>query len=321
MKNIVFMFLVAILLFGINAGTHAQHVFEKNTYQFAVRENQNMFLDRYSPVGNEEKTPCIIFVFGGAFARGTRDAEKYVPYFSYLVENGYTVVSIDYRLGLKNIGEEKGLNEEKFVGIFQNTLDMAVEDLFDATNFLLEHAGEWNIDTDCIVANGSSAGAVTVLQAAHAISNGTYSSASKLPAGFNYSGVISFAGAIFTLQDGIKWNNTPCPLMLMHGDADLQVPYDNLKYGDMGFYGPATIVRTLDENNYPYYFCKYENYGHEIASDVPMNNNREDVLWFLDRFVKEKQQLQVVKEQKQIGKPEKEKDFGFEDYIRGNFAR
>lgn len=76
----------------------------------------------------------------------------------------------------------------------------------------------------------------------------------------------------------------------------------------------------MDKNDYPYYFYKFDNYGHEIASD-PMQQNKEDMLWFLNTFVKENKQYKVVKEQKEIGRPEMKKDYGFEDYVKGNFDR
>lgn len=283
--------------------------FIKTTHLFSVKGNESLYLDQYAAREQlAQPAPCVIFVFGGAFARGSRDVPKYMPYFNYLVQNGYTVVSIDYRLGLKEASQQQGLSEEQFAGAFIHAVDMAVEDLFDATNFVLQHAQEWNIDTRHIVANGSSAGAVTVLQAEHAICNGTYQVADKLPAGFNYAGIISFAGAIFVSDGEVTWAKTPCPIMMLHGDADLQVPYDRLIFGNMGFYGAKSIAETLETANYPYYFYKFDNYGHEIASD-PMQDNKEDVLWFLHTLVRDKKPYQVFKEQKEIGRPEVKKRF------------
>lgn len=316
MKKITF--LICFLVFA--CGLSAQDSFVKTTYPFSVKDGQTLSLDLYAPaVTATEPTPCLIFVFGGAFARGSRDVPKYIPYFDYLVRNGYTVVSIDYRLGLKEASQQQGLSEEQFARSFINAVDMAVEDLFDATRFVIDHATAWNIDTSHIVANGSSAGAVTVLQAAHAISTGTYNVTQKLPAGFNYAGTIAFAGAIFIPQGELQWGQMPSPIMLFHGDADLQVPYDRLVYGSMEFYGAKTIAETLDTGNYPYYFYKFDNYGHEIASD-PMQNNKEDILWFLHTFIRDKKQYKVCKEQREIGRPEVKKDFGFQDYVQGNFG-
>ncbi|MCD8193973.1 MAG: alpha/beta hydrolase [Tannerellaceae bacterium] len=317
MKKIPFIICFLFLVCNL----YAQDSFSKSTYPFSVKEGQTLSLDLYAPaVTAATPSPCMIFVFGGAFARGSRDVPKYVPYFDYLVRNGYTVVSIDYRLGLKEASQQQGLGEEQFARYFIHAVDMAVEDLFDANRFVLDHATEWNIDTSHIVANGSSAGAVTVLQAAHAISTGTYNVAQKLPAGFNYAGIIAFAGAIFIPQGELQWGKIPSPIMMFHGDADLQVPYDRLVYGSMGLYGAKTIAATLDSCNYPYYFYKFNDYGHEIASD-PMQDNKEDVLWFLHTFVRDKKSYKVYKEQQEIGRPEVKKDFGFQDYVKGNFDR
>ena len=78
-------------------------------------------------------------------------------------------------------------------GTADNAVNIAVEDLFSATLFVLENAEQWQIDTEKIITSGSSAGAISVLQAENAICNRT-SSAAVLPQGFNYAGVISYAG-------------------------------------------------------------------------------------------------------------------------------
>ena len=60
------------------------------------------FWPNIAPV--EGKRPCMMFVFGGGFVGGQRDNELYTTYFDFLTSNGYDVVSIDYRLGLKKLG-------------------------------------------------------------------------------------------------------------------------------------------------------------------------------------------------------------------------
>ena len=34
--------------------------------------------------------PCLVFVFGGGFIAGERDAERYLPFFHYMVNQGTT---------------------------------------------------------------------------------------------------------------------------------------------------------------------------------------------------------------------------------------
>lgn len=84
----------------------------------------------------------MIFVFGGAFISGTRDAESYRPFFEYMArEQGYTVVSIDYRLGLKEPLAAGKLSPETFPQLLPQTVLMAVEDLYDATSFVAGKSG------------------------------------------------------------------------------------------------------------------------------------------------------------------------------------
>ncbi len=41
------------------------------------------------------------FCFGGGFKEGERDAKIYSSFFNYFASKGFTVASIDYRLGMK----------------------------------------------------------------------------------------------------------------------------------------------------------------------------------------------------------------------------
>ena len=61
---------------------------QKHTMQYAENGGEALWLDRYVSDKAEGKRPCVNFVFGGGFAAGVRDAEKYVPYFDALTANG-----------------------------------------------------------------------------------------------------------------------------------------------------------------------------------------------------------------------------------------
>ena len=75
----------------------------------------------------------MIFVFGGGFSSGTRDKQHDIPYYEFFTEQGYDVIAIDYRLGMKNVSSPSIID---FLKIFDNTINMAVEDLFSATKFV-----------------------------------------------------------------------------------------------------------------------------------------------------------------------------------------
>ena len=230
MKHI---FYILFLFLGITASAATP---EKHTHLYAVKGADSLYLDHYiSPV--EGKRPCMMFVFGGGFVGGQRDNEMYSKYFNFLTDNGYDVVSIDYRLGLKSLSSTPDISMKDVISLLNNAINMAVEDLFSATLYVIENADEWQIDTRQIVTSGSSAGAITVLQAENALCNLT-PSAAVLPADFRYAGVLSYAGAIFSLKGEPKWKRTPAPIMFFHGSADRQVPYGKATMFGIGFYGP-----------------------------------------------------------------------------------
>lgn len=237
------------------------------TYMFAERDTCELFMDVYNPaegsgtfVGDREK-PTVIFVFGGGFISGTRDDPYLLPWYKQLTDNGYKVVAIDYRLGLK--GETK-------VGIAQvNALDraihMAVEDLFSATRYIIDNAGALEINPDNIVICGSSAGAITVLQADYELCNRT-GTAGILPENFRYAGVISFSGGILSRHGKLKYAESPAPTLMFHGTDDKLVNYTQIRFFNLGFFGSDKIAARFEKFGYCYNILRYEGCGHEIAS-------------------------------------------------------
>lgn len=236
------------------------------TYLFAQRDTCDLYLDVYAPaegsgtsIAGKEK-PTILFMFGGGFIRGTRDDEKYNPWFRMLTENGYRVISIDYRLGLKG-STKVGIAQ---VNVLDKAIHMAVEDLFSATLFIIDNAEELGVDPANIVASGSSAGAISVMQAEYEISNGT-AWASVLPEGFNYAGVMSFSGAILSREGKVDFKNKPCPTMMLHGTADKLVPYRQIAVLNLGFYGAGKLVDRFAKYGCNYNMYHFIDYGHEVA--------------------------------------------------------
>lgn len=242
------------------------------TYLFAKRDTCDLFLDVYQP-GKEgvsvEAGPTVLFIFGGGFITGARDKDYYLPWFKELCDNGFRVVSIDYRLGLKGAGKV-GLAQAKLV---EAAVMMAVDDAFSATAFLCENAGQLGIDTSAIVISGSSAGAITSLQAEYEICNRT-ARTSVLPEGFNYAGVMSFSGAIVNMKGRLGYKSEPCPQMLLHGTDDKIVNYKKVGLGNMGLFGSSHIVKLLKRRGYTdYRFYRFPGHQHEIASSMPVTTD------------------------------------------------
>lgn len=291
----------------------------KSTMLYAVKGADSLYMDRYTTFRQSDgKRPCMIFLFGGGFTHGNRDAEMYRNYFNYLAAEGMDVISIDYRLGLRDAAPADFASPELFARKLIGAIRMAVDDLYSATAYVVGNADAWGIDAARIVSCGSSAGAITVLQGEYALCNGD-PNAQVLPEGFRYAGVISFAGAIFQLGDDLIWQQKPAPLMLFHGTADSNVPYDVVRVPGAGFFGSKYIAGQLKRIQSPYLFYSVEGAAHELAEN-PMNDNRCEIDSFLRNLVYERQPWMIDTEVETIGKTEVDGNFTLEDYIRSNFA-
>ena len=288
--------LIAVTLGLISSGftIHAKEspISPDGTYLYVERDTCDLYLDVYNPAKGSQTTidgkkkPTIVFMFGGGFIRGTRDDESYNDWFRMLTQNGYRVVSIDYRLGLKG-SDKVGIAQ---VNVLDKAIHMAVEDLFSATVFMIDNAEALGIDPSNIVISGSSAGAISVMQAEYEVCNRT-SWASVLPADFNYAGVMSFSGAILSRKGKVKYEEEPCPTMMLHGTADELVPYKQIAFFNLGFFGGGKLVERFKKFGYNYNMYHFMDYGHEIAgsmgttTDLQFKFLEDNVMGGKDRIV------------------------------------
>ena len=239
------------------------------TYMFAQRDTCDLYMDVYDPADGSETSingidkPTVIFMFGGGFIRGTRDDEDYNKWFETMTENGYRIISIDYRLGLKG-SDKVGVAQ---VNVLDKAIHMAVEDLFSATNFILDNADQFGVSADNLVISGSSAGAITAMQAEYEIANST-KWAAVLPKGFNYAGVMSFSGAILSREGKVDYKKAPCATLMLHGTSDGLVPYKQIKVLKLGFFGGGKLVERFKKFDLNYNMYHFMGYGHEIAGSM-----------------------------------------------------
>ena len=259
-----------ITVAGITAEAAEPTIMPSSTYMFEKRDTCDLFLDIYNPAEGSLTTyegiekPTIIFMFGGGFIRGARNDESYLPWFKAMTEDGYRIISIDYRLGLKG-SEKVGVAQ---VDALDKAIHMGVEDLYSATNFLNDNAAELGINPSNIVIAGSSAGAIIAMQAEYEICNGT-SWTSVLPEGFRYAGVMSFSGAILSREGKVDYRlHSPAPTLMLHGTADELVPYRQIAILHLGFFGGGKLVERFQKFGYNFNMYHFIDYGHEIAGSM-----------------------------------------------------
>ncbi len=263
--------IIISILFCLNVTSYGQeNILRPNkTNIFATKDGNNLYLDYYDANTNSKnevnakEKPAIIFIFGGGFIYGQRDHQKYNKWFKLLTDNGYKVFSIDYRLGLKG----KKVTGISSINIVENAINMGVEDLFDATKHIIENKAIYDIDVKNIVVSGSSAGAIIALQAEYYLSNRSkYPLASVLPEDFNYSGVMSFAGAILSRRGKLKFETEPCPTLMIHGTDDNVVPYKQIKLLWLGFFGTDKITERYAKFHHNYNTLRFLHHQHDMAT-------------------------------------------------------
>lgn len=237
------------------------------TFKFASRDTCDLFMDVYYPADGSEDTingrrkPTILYMFGGGFKMGSRDDIEARKWFTLLTDAGFTVASIDYRLGLKD-ATKAGVGQAMQI---HHAISIAVEDLFSATAFIIDNAAEVDIEPDNIILSGSSAGAISVMQAEWERAN-RFELAEVLPEDFKYAGVISFAGAVFSKRGAVRYKSEPAPTLIFHGTDDKIVNYKQLRAFNLAFEGGGRLSREFRRKAYNYSIYRYDGNGHEIAA-------------------------------------------------------
>lgn len=98
-------------------------------------------LDIYQPKNQKKLTPCIIWIHGGGWGKGHKAEDgSAIDHLELLLKNGYTLVSINYRLSSDSI------------------FPACIYDCKAAIRFIKANAKKYNIDSSKIGVAGPSAG-------------------------------------------------------------------------------------------------------------------------------------------------------------------
>ncbi|MEM6278446.1 MAG: alpha/beta hydrolase [Verrucomicrobiota bacterium] len=127
---------IALMALAVLPTVHAEEV---ETHVYVEHSTGPLHLDIHRPVNtNQGASPCILWFHGGGWRNGSRENWKML---SWVLEHGYAIVSIDYRLS--------------------NTATFPAQksDGEAALGWIRENGREHGIDPDHIIAAGPSAGA------------------------------------------------------------------------------------------------------------------------------------------------------------------
>jgi acetyl esterase/lipase len=183
------------------------------TYGSAVDAQGNtvtLELDTYEPSGDAvTRRPAIVWVHGGSFCCGDKTSPEIVDEAQTFARKGFFNVSINYRL------EPGGCTASAPTSSCVTAIQEAMQDAQSAIRYLRANAATYRIDTSRIAIGGSSAGAITALNAAYAGND------EGVPAGSTVRAAVSLSGArIFGNVDP-----QDAQALLLHGTEDRLVPY------------------------------------------------------------------------------------------------
>ena len=287
----------ALLLLSAGAGAQGGTLSEERTdtdlfnrtVVFSQEDTTILGMDIYMPSDNAARHKCVIFAYGGGFMENNQRSASTQHFCRRLADDGYVSIAVDYRLGLKGFKAKGG--PLTMIRPTENSIRMAAEDMFKAVKCILDNAEAFKVYPDSLILCGSSAGAITALQADYELCNRTPMTA-LMPADFRFAGVISFAGAIFSHEGKCDYRvHAPAPTFFLHGTADKLVNYKKIQLFKLGFFGSNELVKRFEKFGFPYKIMRFKDEGHSVA--MRMMDNYEDVMWFIDNMVCRKRDLSV----------------------------
>ncbi len=261
---------------------------------YVQRDSTKLEMNLYR-AGDNANGYCVLYVFGGGFSSGSIHSKGNVAYFHELSELGYDVAAIDYRLGMKGV---RFTHKLEMIPTIENAIRMAVEDCSAAVAFLVGHADSLGIQADKIIACGSSAGAITVLQCDYCRANHSDWTA-ELPEGFKFAGVVSYSGGIFSREGKVDYQESPAPTLFAHGTNDKIVNYNKIHFLNLGMFGTKSLVPRFQKYNFPYFAIHYDGLGHDVAGFG--SRTLPEFQWFTEEYLKNGRALSIDSHRKEDG--------------------
>ncbi len=178
------------------------------------------------------------------------------------------------------------------ISTMKNAVDMAVDDLYLATSYVLEHAEHWQIDPRRIIISGSSAGAITVLQAENGLCNSPAGSG-RAPRRIPLCGRdrLRRSHILYRRQTALgQGTRTDHVFSTATPTATYHIKKASLM--GIGYYGPQIITRQLDKLGSPYYFYSAQCVDHSLAV-TPLEDKLDLILQFIRDYIDQGRRLRI----------------------------
>lgn len=240
----------------------------QQTFTYTLRNGAEIKLDVYQPAQPRTDKACAVYLFGGAFMKGSRQGHEAVRTCRMLADRGFVTVSIDYRLYLSDssvVAMGHHTPVLKIHNLFDTAISWAVQDCASAVGWICDHADMLQIDTSRIVLTGNSAGAIAVASLDYCRCN-SLPDAAALPAGWKPAAVLPFAGAIHCRNSKLSYATPPAPTCFVHGKMDHIVAYKRLCSSfSTSLFGSSKLASVFQRNGYCYWMVRVEGRGHEVS--------------------------------------------------------
>ncbi len=255
------------------------------THTYYTDDTTELSLDLFLPeTPPGTVTPLVIYVHGGGFSGGDRSEGHALG--NFLKSKGIACASISYTLSMQGRTQDwscDGILTEKI-----KTIQLAANQTWLATRFLLGQVAAWKLDAQQIFLAGTSAGGEAILHAAYWDRKQMALYQEGLPAGFRYRGLISGAGAIMDLN--LITADNHLPTFFIHGDADPVVPYGTAAHhycppnasGWLMLFGSQSIARHLEALGENHLTISFDGAGHEVCGHY-FHQEQQVIVDFIER--------------------------------------